>query len=116
MEYLYQDGEQYIFMNNNNYEQVLISQSILDGQEKYLLANIIVTVNFYQDRIFSVEFPQTVVLTIVETEPNIKGATATGSFKNAHTENGLVVQVPQFLEIGDKIRVNTTNNQYTEKA
>ncbi len=116
MEYLYQDGEQYVFMNNSTYEQILVDGTSLDGQEKYLLPNTTVKVNFYQDRIFSVEFPQTVILTIMETEPNIKGATATGSFKAATTETGLIVQVPQFLESGEKIKVNTDTGQYMEKA
>ncbi|HSF47199.1 MAG TPA: elongation factor P [Burkholderiales bacterium] len=116
MQYLYNDGESYIFMDKESYEQLNLPADFLEGQTGYLLPNIDVQVNFHNDRPIGVQLPPSVVLTVVETEPNLKGATATGSFKPAKTETGLTVQVPPFVAEGEKIKVSTDAGEYLERA
>lgn len=116
MQYLYNDGESYIFMDKESYEQLNLPADFLEGQTGYLLPNIDVQVNFHNDRPIGVQLPPSVVLTVVETEPNLKGATATGSFKPAKTETGLTVQVPPFVVEGEKIKVSTDAGEYLERA
>jgi elongation factor P len=116
MQYLYNDGASYVFMDKNSYEQLNLPADFLEGQAGYLLPNTDVQVNFHNDRPIGVELPQSVTLTVVETEPNLKGATATGSFKPAKTETGLTVQVPPFVVEGEKIKVSTDSGEYLERA
>jgi len=116
MQYLYNDGASYVFMDKNNYEQLNLPADFLEGQAGYLLPNTDVQVNFHNDRPIGVELPQSVILTVVETEPNLKGATATGSFKPAKTDTGLTVQVPPFVVEGEKIKVSTDSGEYLERA
>ena len=116
MEYLYSDGDTYIFMDKQNYEQLTLSRELLEGQVEYLLPNTEVQVNFHNERPIGVQLPPSVVLTITETEPTLKGATATGSFKPAKTETGLTVQVPPFVGQGEKIKVNTDSGEYIERV
>jgi elongation factor P len=97
MTFLYQDGENYIFMDKENYEQLSLSQDFLESQYEYLLPNTDVQVNFHNDRPIGVQLPSSVMLTVVDTEPNLKGATATSSYKLAKMETGLVVMVPPFI-------------------
>ena len=115
MEYLYSDGDGYIFMNKENYEQLTLPRELIEGQVEYLLPNTPVIVNFHNERPMGLQLPPSVVLTITETEPNLKGATATGSFKPAKTETGLTVQVPAFVGEGEKIKVNTDSGEYIER-
>jgi elongation factor P len=89
---------------------------MLEGQTGYLLPNTDVQINFHNERPIGVQLPPSVVLTVVETDPNIKGATVTTSFKPAKTETGLVVQVPPFVERGERIKVNTDDGAYIERA
>jgi elongation factor P len=116
MEYLYNDGDTYIFMDKQNYEQLTLPRELLEGQVEYLLPNTEVQVNFHNERPIGVQLPPSVVLTITETEPTLKGATATGSFKPAKTETGLTVQVPPFVGQGEKIKVNTDSGEYIERV
>lgn len=116
MDYLYNDGENYIFMDNSTFEQLNVSAEFLEGQVGYLLPNTTVQINFHNERPIGVQFPQTVILQVVETDPNIKGATVTTSFKPAILETGLQVQVPPFVEKGEKIKVNTDTGEYMERA
>jgi elongation factor P len=116
MQYLYSDGDGYVFMDKESFEQLTLDADFLEGQSGYLIPNIDVQVNFYQDRPIGVQLPPSVVLTVTETEPNLKSATATGSFKPAKTETGLTVQVPQFILDGTKIKVNTDTGEYIERA
>ena len=116
MDYLYNDGDNYIFMDNNTYEQLNISADFLEGQSGYLLPNTIVQINFYQDRPIGLQLPQAVILEVVETDPNIKGATVTTSFKPAILETGIQVQVPPFVNKGEKIKINTDTGEYMERA
>jgi elongation factor P len=103
-------------MDKENFEQLNLPAEFLEAQTGFLIPNIEVQVNFHNDRPIGIELPPSVVLTIVETEPNLKGATATGSFKPAKTEAGLTVMVPQFVTEGAKIKVNTDTGEYIERA
>jgi elongation factor P len=116
MQYLYSDGAHYVFMDQETFEQLTLPGELLEGQSGYLIPNIDVQVNFHNDRPIGVQLPPTVTLTVGETEPNLKGATATGSFKPARTETGLTVMVPQFVTEGERINVNTDTGEYIERA
>jgi elongation factor P len=116
MEYLYQDGDSFVFMDKETYEQLNIGADMLEGQAGFLLPNTGVQVNFHNERPIAVQLPPSVVLTVVETDPNIKNATATTSFKPARLETGITVQVPPFIEAGEKIKVNTDEGVYMERA
>jgi elongation factor P len=116
MQYLYQDGDSYVFMDKESYEQLNIRGDLLEGQTGYLLPNTDVQVNFHNDRPIGVQLPPSVVLTVVETDPNVKKATATTSFKPARMETGITVQVPPFIETGERIKVNTDDGAYMERA
>ena len=116
MEYLYFDGTSYVFMDKENFEQLNLPAELLEGQIEYLLPNTNVQINFHNERPIGVQLPPSVVLTITETEPNVKGGTATGSFKPAKTETGLTVLVPPFVTEGEKIKVNTDSGEYIERV
>ncbi len=116
MEYLYQDGDNHVFMNTENYEQLHLGRDVLGDAVDYLTANLQISVEFYDDKPVGVELPQTVDLTIVETEPGLKSATASSVTKPAKTETGLVVQVPPFTNEGEKIRVDTSEGAYLSRA
>ena len=116
MEYLYDDGEYYYFMNTTNYEQMHLTSEILGDGIQYLVPQLKVNVEFYEGKPISVELPATVDLTVVETEPGLKGATVSNVTKAAKTETGLVVQVPPFINQGEKVRVTTSDGSYQERA
>ena len=116
MEYLYDDGEFYYFMNTGNYEQMHLTRDVLGDGVQYLVPQLKVNVEIYEGRPISVELPATVDLTVVETEPGLKGATVSNVTKPAKLETGLVVQVPPFINAGEKIRVSTAEGTYQERA
>ena len=116
MQYLYDDGEYYYFMNTENFEQMHLMKDLLGDATQYLIPQLMVKVEFYEGKPMSVELPQTVDLTVLETEPGMKGATVSNVTKPAKLETGLVVQVPPFITEGDKIRVNTAEGTYQERA
>src|ERR1043165_2774205 len=116
MEYLYDDGEYYYFMNTESYEQMHLMKDLLGDATQYLIPQLRVKVEFYEGKPMSVELPATVDLMVVETEPGLKGATVSNVTKPAKTETGLVVQVPPFITEGEKIRVSTSEGTYQEKA
>jgi elongation factor P len=116
MEYLYDDGDQYTFMNTETYDQVALNKDLLGDAVEYLIPNIKVKVEFYEGRPMSVELPATVDLKVIETEPGLKGATVSNVGKPAKLETGLVVQVPSFINEGEVIRVNTTDGTYQARA
>jgi elongation factor P len=116
MEYLYKDGDSYVFMDKQTYEQLSLSAEFLEGQAGYLLPNTDVQINFYSGRAIGVELPPSVVLTVSQTEPSIKNATATTTFKPAVMETGITVQVPPFVSQGERIKVNTNDGTYVERA
>ncbi len=116
MEYLYDDGEYFYFMNSENYEQMHFTREMLGDAVNYLIPQLRVTVEFYEGKPISVEMPPSVDMTVVETEPGLKGATVSNVGKPAKMETGLVVQVPAFINVGEKIRVNTAEGTYQERA
>ena len=116
MEYLYDDGEYYYFMNTENFEQMHLTEDILGDGIHYMVPQLKVKIEFYEGKPISVELPSTVDLTVVETEPGLKGASVSNVTKPAKTETGLVVQVPPFISQGEKIRVNTAEGTYQERA
>ena len=116
MEYLYDDCEYYYFMNTENYEQMHLTKELLGDATQYIVPQLKVTVVFYEGKPISVELPPTVDLTVVETEPGIKGATVSNVGKPAKLETGLVVTVPPFINQGEKIRVSTAEGAYLERA
>src|ERR1700734_123419 len=116
MEYLYDDGEYYYFMNTENYEQMHLTKELLGDATDYLIPQLKVSVEFYEGKPISVELPPTVDMTVIETEPGLKGATVSNVTKPAKMETGLVVQVPPFIVEGEKIRVNTAEGTYQERA
>ena len=116
MEYLYDDGEYYYFMNTENFEQMHLTRDILGDAVDYLVPQLKVNVEFYEGKPMSVELPPTVDLTVVETEPGLKGASVSNVTKAAKLETGLVVQVPPFINEGEKIRISTAEGTYQERA
>jgi elongation factor P len=116
MEYLYNDGDNYYFMNTENYEQTYLGKDILGDAVDYLIPNLQIDVEFFDGKAVGVELPQTVDLTVVETEPGLKSATASSVTKPAKTETGLIVQVPPFINEGEKIRVDTSEGAYLSRA
>jgi elongation factor P len=116
MEYLYDDGEYFYFMNTGNYEQMHLTKELLGDATDYLIPQLKVSVEFYEGKPISVELPATVDMTVVETEPGLKGATVSNVTKPAKMETGLMVQVPPFISEGEKIRVNTSEGTYQERA
>lgn len=116
MQYLYKNGDQYCFMDTNTYEQIFLAEDHLGDQIKYLIPDIQVSMEFHQENPVGVELPKTIDLKVVSTEPGIKGATATNSPKPATLETGLVLQVPQFIEEGEMVRVETLTGKYLTRA
>jgi elongation factor P len=116
MEYLYNEGDSYYFMNTETYEQTYLSKEILGDSVDYLIPNLQIKVEFYDGKAVGIELPQTIELTVVETEPGLKSASATNVTKAAKTETGLVVQVPPFINEGEKIRVDTSEGAYLSRA
>jgi elongation factor P len=116
MEYLYEDGDNLVFMNNETYEQTELPKDILGDDLVFLHANMEVEVEFYESTALSVTLPPNVVLEILDTEPVMKNANATGSYKPAKLENGITVNVPPYIESGEKVRVNTVDRTYMERV
>ncbi|MFA5535561.1 MAG: elongation factor P [Bacillota bacterium] len=116
MQYLYFDSENYIFMDTENYEQLSLSAEQLDDAVKYLKENMNIHVLFFKGQSFGVELPNTVELEVTESEPGIKGDTATGATKAATLETGAVVQVPLFINVGDVLIIDTRDGQYIQRA
>jgi elongation factor P len=116
MQYMYNDGTDYYFMDTSSYEQIHISSEALGDSVNYLIAEMLINVEFYGSEPVGIELPQTVDLLVQDTPPAIKGATANAQLKPATLETGLVVQVPPFINIGDKIRVNTESGEYQARA
>jgi elongation factor P len=116
MEFLYADGDDYYFMNTENYEQSHLTRDTLGDAVEYLTPNLQIKVEFFDGKAVGIELPQTVDLTVVETEPGLKSATASSVTKPAKTETGLVVQVPPFINEGEKIRVDTSEGTYLSRA
>lgn len=116
MQYLYRSADDFSFMDNESFEQVLLSAEYLGDQALYLKENMAVIAVKYKDRMIGVELPNSVELTVVETDPGVRGDTASGGSKPAKLETGLIVQVPFFINEGDVLRVDTRTGQYIERA
>lgn len=116
MQYLYKDGDSYCFMDTSTYDQVHMSSEVLGDAMGYLVPDSTIRVEFYGEEPVGIELPATVDLLVKETVPGIKGATVSNQVKPATVETGLVVQVPPFINEGDRIRVNTETGEYQSRA
>jgi len=116
MEFLYNDGDDYYFMNPVDYEQTVLKGSTLGDAVDYLTPNLRIDVSYHDGNAVGIELPTNVELTVIETEPGLKSATASSVTKPAKTETGLVVQVPSFINEGEKIRVDTSEGTYMSRA
>ena len=116
MQFLYNEGNDYVFMDSQTFEQLNLPAEDLEAQAGYLLPNLDVQINFYNDSPIGIELPQSVVLKVIDTEGVIKGQTAASSGKPAELETGIRVTVPPFVNIGDNIKVNTDTGEYIERA
>jgi elongation factor P len=116
MEFLYKDGDDYHFMNTDNYEQIHLSAETLGDGALYLIPNVQIKVQMYEGRAVGIQLPITVDMVVTETEPGLKGATVSNVTKPATLETGLVVQVPAFINAGEKIRIDTSEGKYLERA
>ncbi|HHV77588.1 MAG TPA: elongation factor P [Syntrophothermus lipocalidus] len=116
MQYLYNDGEDYVFMDTQSYDQISLSKDQIGDGIKYLKEQMVIQVLLYQGQILGVEMPNFVELEVVETEPGIKGDTATGGTKSAVLETGATVQVPLFVNVGDRVRIDTRTGEYIERV
>ncbi|MBM4267168.1 MAG: elongation factor P [Deltaproteobacteria bacterium] len=116
MEFLYTDGDQFHFMNTETFEQIGLSSDDLGEAQKFLLPNSKVNVEFHDSKPIGVSLPKSVDLTVTETAPGLRGATVTNALKPATLETGLVVQVPNFIDVGDVIRIDTETAAYVSRA
>lgn len=116
MQYMYHDGDSYHFMDTNSFEQLHIRGESIGDAAGYLIADMVIRVEFYESEAVGIELPMTVDLKVEDTPPAIRGATASAQLKPARLETGLVVQVPPFVNTGDKIRVNTETGEYQSRA
>ena len=116
-EYLYYDGSFYVFMDSTTYEQMSVPAEIIGDLDKYLIENMVVGMKLDpKGEILGIELPITVVQEIAECEPNVRGNTASASGKKAVTANGLTITVPFFIEVGNKIKIDTRNGEYIERV
>jgi elongation factor P len=116
MQFLYRDGADFHFMDTSTYEQTHLSEEALGDAVNYLMPETLITVDFYEGAPVGIELPITVDLKIVETSPEVKGATASAQRKPAKLETGLVVQVPSFVKEGEVIRIATDEGSYIERV
>ena len=115
-EYLYSANDEHIFMDSETYDQITFPEDMVGPSMQYLLPNTKVLVKFIDDKPASIEVPASVDLTITDTPPSLKGATATNQYKDATLETGLKVQVPPFIGPGEKIRIDTRTGEYVERV
>src|SRR5215831_2935685 len=116
MEYLYSDGSHHHFMNTENYEQTALSEEDLGDVAKWLTAGLRIQAEFYEGAPIGIDLPPSMELTVVQTEPSLKGATVSNANKPATLENGVTIQVPPFINEGDRIRVDPSGSRYIERA
>lgn len=116
MEYLYSDSSGHVFMDTENYEQISLSDDLVGEMMPFVKPNTVITVLLSEGKPVSFELPNVVELEITETAPGIKGATVTNQLKEAVCETGLKVRVPPFIEVGEKVRINTTDGTYNSRA
>ncbi len=117
VQYSYKDADELVFMNMEDYSQYNINQADLDGQLEYLYEGIEgITILFSDEKILGIELPQTVEMEIIETDPSIKGASATGRTKPARFATGLEIQVPEYLELGEVVKINTSTSKFMSRV
>lgn len=116
MEYLYYDGQNYCFMDPNTYENVFADENVIGDNKNYLVENTRVDLLFYGERVIDITLPPTVVLEVTHSPPGVRGDTATNVTKPATVQTGYEVQVPLFINEGDKVRVDTRSGEYTERV
>ena len=116
MEFLYNDPSGYCFMNCETYEQIFFEEKFVEDSKKYLLPNTRVQIEFCDEKPIGISFGETVELEVTDTAPPLKGATASGSGKPATLETGLVVTVPQFIQVGEMVKISTTSGEYLERV
>lgn len=116
MQYLYQDGDDYVFMNLENYEQLKLSAGVIGNAANYLVSNVVFTVEYYEKEPVGINPPLAIDLEVVKTEPFLKGATQSASSKPAALETGIIVSVPQFIKEGDIVRIDTREDKYLERV
>ncbi|MCP4723786.1 MAG: elongation factor P [bacterium] len=116
LEFLYESGEEYTFMRQDNYEQISLHENMIADIKEYMLPNFIYSLEFFEDNPIGIQPPRTMEMKVVETEPRLKGATASASLKPATLETGLVVGVPPFVEVDDIIKVDTVEKKYMERV
>jgi len=116
MQYLYNDGELYYFMDTQTYEQIALNQDMVGDALKFVKENMTVTVLSHNGSVFGVEPPRFVELEVIDTEPGFKGDTQTGATKPAKVETGAVIQVPLFINVGDKIKIDTSTEEYLSRV
>jgi elongation factor P len=116
MQYLYHEGDDYFFMDAQSYEQQSIRKEFLQGADAFMQENVTVTVLFYRGQPITVELPNFVELTVVKTDPGVKGDTVSGGSKPAQLETGATIQVPLFIEEGDRLRIDTRTGEYVERV
>ena len=115
-QYLYDDGNSFVFMDQETYEQIHLGTDLIGDDAYYLLPSTVVQLLMYENSPVGVEIPGVVELKVVETDPNLKGATVSSSYKPAKLETGLSIQIPPFIESGEVIRVDTFTGKYLERA
>ncbi len=116
MQFLYRDGTDYVFMDNTTYEQINVDPAVLGDATNYIVDGSTVVLQFYKDEIIGTDLPAAVELTVTETEPGIQGDRVSGARKPATLETGLVVQVPLFVNQGERIKVDTRSAEYLTRA
>jgi len=116
MQYLYNDGDLYYFMDTDTFEQLPIGKDVVEDEKKFLKDNMVLDIAMHGSTIIGIELPNFVELEVTETEPGIKGDTATGATKNAIVETGAIVQVPLFINVGDVLRVDTRTGGYMTRV
>lgn len=114
--FLYSDSEGFHFMNSETYEQVAVSNELVGDNKYYIQEGMQVQLSMYEENPIGIQLPQTVILAIKDTEPGLKGATQSNSPKPAKTETGLQLAVPQFVNIGDRVVINTETGEYQSRA
>ena len=116
MQYLYNDGDLYYFMDLESFEQVPIGQDLIGDNFKFVKEEMICNIRSYQEKPFAVEPPMFVELEIIDCEPGVRGDTATGATKTATVETGATIRVPLFINTGDKVKIDTRTSEYLERA
>lgn len=116
MQYLYNSGSEYTFMDNETFDQITLSEKQLEWEKNFLIENMNINISSYQGEIIGIQLPNSVELKVIETEPGVKGNTAQGATKTAKVETGLNVQVPLFINEGDVLLIDTREGKYISRA